>query len=181
MSTDRSNPIACEGERVDAIRSPVFQAIAFVHEHARARATGCWRFENGRLRLEAFLACPEMKPEVATGFPVATADVPVTDTGLGIVLAARTREVTEYRAIDLPPEAGSGYWLRGFEADRSIAVPQLDGAGNLVRILSVAVLGLEEPIEIFAAIVRQACEKFLPLERQVACDYRHDSGSFRQG
>lgn len=139
-------------------------AVAFVHENARARATGCWRFANGRLLLEAFVACPEMKPEVAAGFPIATADVPVTDTGLGIVLAARTREVTEYRAEDLPPESGSGYWLRGFEADRSIAVPQLDKAGHLVRILSVAVRGLEEPIENYADLARQAFARFLPID-----------------
>jgi hypothetical protein len=171
MFTDHPHESVCDGEPDDPMRSPVFQAIVFVHEHARARATGCWRFEPGRLRLEAFLACPEMKPEVATGFPVATADVPVTDTGLGIVLAARTREVTEYRAIDLPPDSGSGFWLRGFEADRSIAVPQLDDAGNLVRILSVAVEGLEEPIDTYARIVRQAFERFLPLDRHMSQDF----------
>lgn len=97
-----------------------------------------------------------MKPDIASGFPVATADVPVTDTGLGIVLAARTREVTEYRAIDLPPDAGSGFWLRGFEADRSIAVPQLDERGNLMRILSVAIRGLQEPAANYESIVREA-------------------------
>lgn len=161
MSTDPSHEIVWDGEPGDPMRNPAFRAVAFVHDKAHARATGCWRFENGRLRLEAFLACPEMKPEVAAGFPVATADVPVTDTGLGIVLAARTREVTEYRAIDLPPDAGSGFWLRGFEADRSIAVPLLDSAGNLVRILSVAVKGLDAPLDLYAEYVREAYERFL--------------------
>ncbi|MBI1325241.1 hypothetical protein GC170_18910 [bacterium] len=103
-----------------------------------------------------------MKPEVAQGFPVATADVPVTDTGLGIVLAARTREVTQYRAIDLPPESGSGFWLRGFEADRSIAVPQLDESQNLIRILSVAIRGLEEPVAKYESIVRAAYMFYFP-------------------
>lgn len=161
MSTDPSHEIVRDGDPGDPLRNPAFRAIAYVHEHARARATGCWRFVNGRLHLEAFLACPEMKPEVAAGFPVATADVPVTDTGLGIVLAARTREVTEYRGIDLPPDAGSGYWLRGFEADRSIAVPQLDASGNLVRILSVAVTGLDAPVDRYASYVREAYDRFL--------------------
>lgn len=143
-------------------RNPALRAVAYVHQHAGARATGCWRFEAGRLLLEAFLACPEMKPEVAQGFPVATADVPVTDTGLGIVLAARTREVTQYRAIDLPPESGSGFWLRGFEADRSIAVPQLDESQNLIRILSVAIRGLEEPVAKYESIVRAAYMFYFP-------------------
>lgn len=102
-----------------------------------------------------------MQPEVARDFPIATADVPVTDTGLGIVLAARTLEVTEYRAIDLPPEAGSGLWLRGFEADRSIAVPQLDDSGDLVRILSVAIRGIEEPVSKYECIVREAYALYL--------------------
>lgn len=136
--------------------SSVEAAVRYVLEKAHARAAGCWRYENGRLKLEFFLPCDDMNPTVAAGFPVATADVPVTDTGLGIVLAARTKEVTEYRAIDLPPESGSGFWLRGFEADRSIAVPQLDEEGNLLRILSVAVRGLDEPIAHFAAIIESA-------------------------
>lgn len=151
----------------DSKRQAAAMAVSLVHEKAHARATGCWRFENGRLLLESFLPCPEMKPEIAARFPVATADVPVTDTGLGIVLAARTRVVTEYRADDLPPESGSGYWLRGFEADRSIAVPQLDQAGNLVRILSVAVQGLKEPVETYAGIVRDAFARFLPIDTSV--------------
>jgi hypothetical protein len=121
-----------------------------------ARATGSWRFHDGHLILEAFLSCPEMNSDIAEGFPIATGRVPVTDTGLGIVLAARTKEVTEYRAIDLPPESGSGFWLRGFEADRSIAVPQLDEKGNLLRILSVAVRGLDEPIAHYASIIKEA-------------------------
>lgn len=138
----------------------VEKAVAFVHQQAGARATGSWRYADKRLYLESFKACSEMNPEVASGFPLATADVPVTDTGLGIVLAARSKEVTEYRAEDLPPDAGSGYWLRGFEADRSIAVPQLDNSGNLVRILSVAVVGLERPMNDYAEIICQAYQLY---------------------
>jgi len=158
----KSNPASKGVESGDLRSNPAWLAVAFVHEQARARATGCWRFEDGHLILEAFIACPEMSPGVAKGFPIATADVPVTDTGLGIVLAARTREVTEYRAIDLPPEAGSGFWLRGFEADRSIAVPSLDSSGSLVRILSVAVQGLEAPVASYESIVRSAYARYLP-------------------
>jgi hypothetical protein len=155
-------PVRNSGQANMEMSDAAMRAVAYVHERAGARATGCWRFEPGRLLIEAFVACAEMKPEVARDFPVATADVPVTDTGLGIVLAARTRQVTEYRAIDLPPDAGSGFWLRGFEADRSIAVPQLDSAGNLVRILSVAVRGLDEPISTFASLVQEAYDLYLP-------------------
>ena len=138
----------------------VIKSINYVHKHADARATGCWRYENGRLILEHFQACSEMSPDVAIGFPKATADVPVTDTGLGIVLAARSKAVTEYRSIDLPPDAGSGYWLRGFEADRSVAVPMLNNQGELIRILSVAVVGLEKPTEFYSGIIQAAYQLY---------------------
>lgn len=141
----------------------VRRAVAYVHEKAGARATGSWRYADRRLSIEYFMACPEMKPEVAEGFPKATADVPVTDTGLGIVLAARAGVTTEYRAIDLPPDAGSGYWIRAFEADRSVAVPQFDAAGNLKRILSVAVTGLDRPTDDYEAITLEAYRLFLPV------------------
>ena len=137
-------------------------AVRFVHDQAEARATGSWRFdpEKRELLLEYFHPCSSMNPEVAKGFPVATAVVPVTDTGLGIVLAARSCEVTEYRAEDLPPDVGSGFWLRGFQADRSVAVPQLNSSGELLRILSVAVVGLEIPTSHYASLIRTAYEKF---------------------
>ncbi|MFM7319670.1 MAG: hypothetical protein ACKO5E_22210 [bacterium] len=144
-------------------QKPIDQAVGFVHSKANARATGSWRYDAGQklLLLESFQACPEMNQQVAEGFPAATAEVPVTDTGLGIVLAARAMSVTEYRAIDLPPETGSGYWLRGFEADRSVAVPQIDNQGNLIRILSVAVTGLDKPFEDYAELIRRAYAIFI--------------------
>lgn len=155
--------IVWDGEPGDPMGHPAFRAVAHVHDRAGARATGSWRFADGRLLLEAFMAWPEMRPEVVEGFPLATADVPVTDTGLGIVRAARTKEVTEYRAEDLPAESGSGYWLRAFPADRSIAVPQLDASGDLVRILSVAVAGLDEPVTTYESIVRDVYSRYLSL------------------
>ncbi len=162
MESLESNTASKGVDSGDLRSHPAWLAVAFIHEHARARATGCWRYQDGHLILEAFIACPEMSPAVAKGFPVATADVPVTETGLGIVLAARTLEVTEYRAIDLPPDAGSGFWLRGFEADRSIAVPRIDSSGSLVRILSVAVQGIETPVAKYERIVRSAYARHLP-------------------
>lgn len=148
---------------MSAIEENIVQAVAFVHEQATAVATGSWRYENKRLYLEAFRACAGMNPDVVQGFQQATADVPVTDTGLGIVLAARSKEVTEYRAEDLPPDSGSGYWLRNFPADRSVAVPQLDAGGNLVRILSVAVLGVDRPSNDYAGIIREAYRRYCSL------------------
>ena len=144
-------------------QSPIDQAVGFVHTKAGARATGSWRFDAEKkcLILESFQACTEMNKEVAEGFATATAEVPVTDTGLGIVLAARAMAVTEYRAVDLPPEVGSGYWLRAFEADRSVAVPQIDSQGNLIRILSVAVTGLERPSEYYAELIQRAYAIFI--------------------
>lgn len=143
------------------IDQAVVNAVSHVHAKACAVATGSWKYHDRRLALEFFKACPEMKPEVAAGFPQATADVPVTDTGLGIVLAARAGQTTEYRAIDLPPDAGSGYWIRAFEADRSVAVPQFDTSGQLIRILSVAVTGLEKPAAHYEQLVLEAFALYL--------------------
>ncbi|MEI7922094.1 MAG: hypothetical protein WCJ40_09315 [Planctomycetota bacterium] len=137
------------------------RAVQFVHDKANARATGIWMHENDVLHLELFLPSRQIQECIAGGFAEATAKVPVTDTGLGIVLAARARQITEYRAVDLPPESGSGYWLRAFRADRSVAVPFFDKNGDLKRILSVAVVGLEIPTQTYSSIIQEAFQLYL--------------------
>lgn len=142
---------------------PILQAISFVQMKAEAVATGSWKYdaESRRLLLEGFQHAADMPKAVAEGFTKATADVPVTDTGLGIVLAARAMAQTEYRAEDLPPDSGSGYWLRQFGADRSIALPQTDSGGKLIRILSVAVKGLDRSPDDYADMIRRAYDIFI--------------------
>jgi hypothetical protein len=142
---------------------PILQAISFVQMKAEGVATGSWKYdaETRQLLLEGFIACDDMPKDVADRFTKATAEVPVTDTGLGIVLAARAMAPTEYKAEDLPPESGSGYWLRQFGADRSVAVPEIDAGGQLVRILSVAVRGLDKSSGDYAEIIRRAYDIFI--------------------
>ena len=45
----------------------------------------------------------------------------------------------------LPVEVGSGYWLRAFKAQRSVAVPLLDPAGEIRGVLSAALPTLGPP------------------------------------
>ncbi|MEO6811562.1 MAG: hypothetical protein ABI353_20810, partial [Isosphaeraceae bacterium] len=62
----------------------------------------------------------------------------LTQTDLGIVGAAITGKPSISVASALPPEAGSGYWLRAFGADRSLALPLLDDAGRVLAVVAVA-------------------------------------------
>ncbi|GIW88195.1 MAG: hypothetical protein KatS3mg108_2519 [Isosphaeraceae bacterium] len=96
------------------------------------RAAGLWRIEGDALRLVAFLGADDLAKEVREGFEAATAVVGLTREELSIVRAVREGRVVVARAAELPPEVGSGYWLRAFGAERSVAVPVGDG------VLSVA-------------------------------------------
>jgi hypothetical protein len=109
-------------------------ALALVRA-LNARAAGLWHVEGEALVQDAFAPAPDLPPDVASAFARATLSVPLDRLALGIVRAAVERRVIVSIAAELPPEAGSGYWLRAFGAARSIAVP-LD-AGR--RVLSVAV------------------------------------------
>jgi hypothetical protein len=42
------------------------------------------------------------------------------------------------RAEELPPDSGSGRWLRAFGASRSVAVPIIDAKGSVRGVISVA-------------------------------------------
>lgn len=91
------------------------------------RATGLWRVEGDALRLVAFRAAADMPSPVREGFAAATAVVPLDRVELSIARAAREGVTVVARAAELPPEAGSGYWLRAFGAARSVAVPVAGG------------------------------------------------------
>ena len=103
-----------------------------------ARAAGWWAVRGDRLEQLAFDPAPDMAPEVAAAFRAATASVPLEPSGLGIVRAALGGETTVSLAADLPPDSGSGLWLRAFGAERSVAVPLLDHRGQVEAVLSVA-------------------------------------------
>jgi hypothetical protein len=100
-----------------------------------ARAVGLWHVEGHSLVLDVFHPAEDLPADVASGFAQATESVSLDLLDLGIVRAALHLQVTVSKAADLPPHTGSGYWLRAFSADRSIAVP----LENPRKVLSVAV------------------------------------------
>ncbi len=99
--------------------------------------------------LVAFDAAPDMPPDVAVGFVSATTTVSLARLDFGVVRAAVTNQLAVSRLDELPPETGSGLWLRRFGASRSVAVPTADG------VVSVA-LGAEPEDEIVAGVIRAA-------------------------
>ncbi len=115
-----------------------------------ARATGLWRVEGDSLVQVGFLAVDDMPEEVAAGFAGATLRVPLDRHDLGIVKAHRTGHVAVSRLDDGDPSHGSPYWLRRFEAVRSVAVPIGD------EVLSVATSDAFEPDETWADWLRDA-------------------------
>jgi DNA-binding IclR family transcriptional regulator len=118
-----------------------------------ARAAGWWQVYSGRLGLVAFAAAADLPEEVAREFAAATQSIALEPSGLGIVKAALAGETAESRAADLPPDAGSGLWLRRFGAARSVAVPLRDASGHVVGVVSVA-LGEEPPRDAIVALLK---------------------------
>jgi hypothetical protein len=118
------------------------ECLATLLTRVGARAAGWWRLVGDRLEQVAFLAVEDMPAVVAREFAAATRSVPMDQTGLGILAAARTGKVTVSRVDELPAEFGSGLWLRKFGAMRSIALPSRGPSGDVIRVISVA---LSEP------------------------------------
>src|SRR4029077_2870940 len=96
-----------------------------------ARAAGAWRVETDHLAQLAFDASPDLSPGVAGRFAGATVSVPLDRRDLGIVRAVVESGRLVSVAADLSTDAGSGYWLLAFGADRSVAVPIVARDGNL--------------------------------------------------
>ena len=92
-----------------------------------SRAVGLWRLEGASLRLVGFQAKSDMPESVQAGFAEATREVPLDQTGLGIVKAVLHRGPAVAHV-----EAGetglsdSASWLVKFAAVMSLAVPILD-------------------------------------------------------
>jgi hypothetical protein len=104
-----------------------FEAAFALRRELNARATGLWHVEGDALVLDVFAPAEDMPADVAKGFSQATQRVPLSLRDLGVVRAALERQVVVSRAAELPPEVGSGYWLRAFGAERSVAVPLNEG------------------------------------------------------
>jgi len=105
-----------------------------------ACAAGYWRLdaEGRRLVQVVFVPGDRLDPQVGREFAAATATVPLSQTSLGIVVAAITGQPAVSRVEDLPANSGSGRWLRAFGASRSVAVPVQDPHGSVCGVVSVA-------------------------------------------
>ncbi|MEW4570619.1 hypothetical protein AB1L88_22375 [Tautonia sp. JC769] len=110
-----------------------------------ARATGLWFYRGDRLELAAFAPAPDMPEDVARRFREASRDVSLDRTDLGIVNAVVERAASISVAGRLPVEVGSGYWLRAFGAERSVAVPIFAPEGAIAAVLSAALPTLGPP------------------------------------
>lgn len=119
------------------------RVLEIVESHRRAfdgRAAGYWRVEGESLELVAFAPAPDLDPEVAEGFRAATARIPQGRPDLGVSKAEALGQTVVSEAESLPPETGSGRWLRAFGASHSVAVPirAPDANSPIVGVLSVA-------------------------------------------
>jgi hypothetical protein len=110
-----------------------------------ARATGLWFYRGDRLELAAFAPAPDMPEDVARRFREASSEVSLDRTDLGIVNAVVERAASISVAGRLPVEVGSGYWLRAFGAERSVAVPIFRPEGGIAAVLSAALPTLGPP------------------------------------
>ncbi|RUL87537.1 hypothetical protein [Tautonia sociabilis] len=110
-----------------------------------ARAAGLWYVRGDRLELAAFAPAPDMPREVARRFRDSVLEVDLDRADLGVVKAVAERSAAVSVAGRLPVETGSGYWLRAFGAQRSVAVPLFDPAGAIRAVLSAALPTLGPP------------------------------------
>lgn len=110
-------------------------------ESLDAVATGVWRVGSETMDLVAFAHGPSLSAHDAKKFRQATARVPLDRVDLGVVQAALTSVPAVSVAWELRPEAGSGYWLRVFQASRSVACAFSDEEQGCKIVVSVALSG----------------------------------------
>jgi len=123
------------------------------------RAIGLWRVETARLVQVAFEA-PPIDPDVARRFAEATRSLGLDRLNLGIVKAATVGQVAVSVVAELNPDSGSGYWLRAFDAERSVAVP-LEGAdGRVGWVFSIA-LGMSPDAAEVARVLKSVAAPHL--------------------
>jgi hypothetical protein len=141
----------------------IADGLPLLRSHLGARAAGAWRLEGERLARLSFDAAPDLPAGVAARFAGATVSVPIDRRDLGIVAAVVEGHRVVSIAADLPPGAGSGYWLRAFAADRSVAVPIVGEDGAVVGVVSVALAGMgwaDDAVE--ALLTDEAAGWFIP-------------------
>jgi hypothetical protein len=117
---------------------PVGQALDELLARHDGRAAGLWRRDGEALHLVAFRPAPDLADAVRAGFVAATNTVSLDATDLSVVRAAVEGRPVLAVAATLPPETGSGRWLRVFGASCSLAVPLPAADGRALGVLSVA-------------------------------------------
>lgn len=114
---------------------PVLDQILMV---LGGKAVGLWRSREGRLRQIGFRAASEMDEQVRKQFAVLTHEVPLENTGLGIVKAIVDKEpaIGTLQAGKSGLQ-GSSEWLRKFGAQQSYAVPIFE-RDQVVGVLAIS-------------------------------------------
>lgn len=117
---------------------PLHTILSGLLNETAARAVGLWRVTGERLVALGFLAVSDMPTEVSRGFAAATAEVSLSQTGLGIVKAVLSQApaiaLEDPQTTGLP---GSASWLVRFEARQSLSLPVIR-EGNVVGVIAVA-------------------------------------------
>ena len=141
----RIRPDAAEGELTEQADRITVEHVEALRLAIGARAAGFWHVRGDRLLLVSFAPAPDMPEEVAHRFRENAREVGLDRLELGIVNAVIARSPAVSVAGRLPVETGSGYWLRAFGAERSVAVPIFDFDGAIVAVLSAALPTLGPP------------------------------------
>ena len=127
--------------------------LADLRARLDGRAAGAWIVAGDRLDQLAFAPAPDLPIDVSRRFAEATRSVDLARVELAIARAAATGRPVVSIAAELPPDAGSGYWLRAFGAARSVAVP-IDGSGGTVGLVVSVALGMEPEVKIVVEWIR---------------------------
>lgn len=130
------------------------ETLAALIARLDGRAAGVWVGNGDTLRLVAFQPSPDLPDSVRVGFTDATRTVPLSLPELAIVRACLEREPVLSIAESLPPDRGSGYWLRAFGAACSLAVPIVGSDPATTGVLSVAMRAVPTTPDKVAALLR---------------------------
>lgn len=132
----------------------ITEVLAALIARLDGRAAGFWLREGDTLRQVAFQSAADLPDSVRVGFMDATREVPLSLLELAIVSACLEGKPILSLAETLPPELGSGYWLRAFGAACSLAVPILGTDSGPTGVLSVATRVVPAAPEEVAALLR---------------------------
>ena len=129
-----------------------------------ARAAGLWWVEGESLLQLAFDAALDMPCDVAADFARVTQVVSLLSRPFGIVAAATQGCLAVSIASELAADVGSGFWLRAFKAQRSIAVPLIEGT-RVFAVVAVALAELDRSASAIEETLRAEAMRWFSAER----------------